>query len=200
MHADFQPFHAAFSDYEILLLPGYGNSGPEHWLTHWEHNFANAHRVVQDDWDRPDLIHWSVRLQSYVSQSHLSLGKPILLVGHSMGCLLASHWLNEHDQETDFPVVGALLVAPPNINRPDFPEDATRFDQNQYKTLNVPSTVIASSNDPYCQLSAAQHLADGWGSNLVEVGEQGHINTDSKLGNWTAGLQALVELAKQKTD
>ena len=36
----------------VLLLPGWQNSGPQHWQTLWEQRHG-YHRVEQSDWDRP---------------------------------------------------------------------------------------------------------------------------------------------------
>jgi predicted alpha/beta hydrolase family esterase len=38
----------------VLILPGLGNSGPDHWQSHWERGDAACRRVEQDDWDAPD--------------------------------------------------------------------------------------------------------------------------------------------------
>jgi hypothetical protein len=42
----------------VLIVPGLGGSGPDHWQTHLERSLRVADRVRQDDWDRPDLIRW----------------------------------------------------------------------------------------------------------------------------------------------
>lgn len=42
----------------ILILPGLGSSGPEHWQSLWEASNPAFRRVVQRDWDYPDLEDW----------------------------------------------------------------------------------------------------------------------------------------------
>ena len=49
-----------------LLLPGIGNSGPEHWQSRWLALHPDFHRVLQDDWDRPDLDAWCRNLEAAV--------------------------------------------------------------------------------------------------------------------------------------
>jgi uncharacterized protein len=39
------------ADCDILVIPGLGGSGPEHWQTRWEGRLSTARRVEQDDWD-----------------------------------------------------------------------------------------------------------------------------------------------------
>ncbi|PYM48393.1 MAG: hypothetical protein DME16_11120, partial [Candidatus Rokuibacteriota bacterium] len=37
----------------VLVLPGYGDSGPEHWQSLWEAEDPACRRVVQRDWMLP---------------------------------------------------------------------------------------------------------------------------------------------------
>ncbi|MBN9424378.1 MAG: alpha/beta hydrolase, partial [Candidatus Accumulibacter sp.] len=37
----------------ILIVPGRGNSGPEHWQSIVEDLLPDTRRVQQDDWDHP---------------------------------------------------------------------------------------------------------------------------------------------------
>ncbi|MBA4060613.1 MAG: alpha/beta hydrolase, partial [Verminephrobacter sp.] len=45
-----------------LLLPGWQNSGPDHWQSRWE-ALHGYHRVEQHDWMRPLRGDWSARLE-----------------------------------------------------------------------------------------------------------------------------------------
>jgi hypothetical protein len=65
--------------------------------------------------------------------------------------------------------------------------------------LPFPSIVVASSNDPYVTLSRAKTFATAWGSEFVMIGEAGHINSASGLGNWEKGLILLNILRKSAT-
>ncbi len=65
--------------FDILVLPGSHNSGPEHWQTHWEAAFPNLRRVEQDNWVEPVYSKWSLRLTEAVKTSK----RPILFVAHS---------------------------------------------------------------------------------------------------------------------
>jgi predicted alpha/beta hydrolase family esterase len=35
------------SEAEILMVPGYTNSGPEHWQSRWQNKLGSARRVEQ---------------------------------------------------------------------------------------------------------------------------------------------------------
>ena len=60
----------------ILLLPGWQNSGVGHWQTHWQ-SVHGYHRVEQHDWMRPLRGDWSARLEETV----LDADGPVVLVG-----------------------------------------------------------------------------------------------------------------------
>ncbi|MGH9421666.1 MAG: RBBP9/YdeN family alpha/beta hydrolase, partial [Thermoanaerobaculia bacterium] len=63
--------------------------------------------------------------------------------------------------------------------------------------LRFPSIVVASSNDEFVTLERAKEFADAWGSRFVPIGEAGHINTESNLGEWEFGRTLLDELIQQ---
>jgi predicted alpha/beta hydrolase family esterase len=57
-----------------------------------------------------------------------------------------------------------------------------------------PSTVVVSANDPFGSSTFAQRCADAWGSRFVDIGEAGHINADSGLGDWAEGYALFQNL------
>jgi hypothetical protein len=60
--------------------------------------------------------------------------------------------------------------------------------------LPFPSIVVASSDDEYVSPTRAALFADNWGSSLADIGNKGHINSDSGLGDWPQGYQLLQKL------
>ncbi|MFJ1260293.1 RBBP9/YdeN family alpha/beta hydrolase [Cupriavidus sp. CuC1] len=171
------------NDFDILVLPGSHNSGPDHWQTHWEAAFANMRRVEQNDWDVPVYSEWSFRLSEAVN----SCNRPVLLVAHSLGTALVTRWSHQADTTV---VAGAFLVAPSDIDRlvqtPEYP--ARGFEPIIMKQLPFPSVVLASRNDDRVDFDRAEAFASAWGSPLIDVGAQGHIGSAAKLGLWPQGL------------
>lgn len=168
---------------KVLILPGIGNSGADHWQTHWEN--ANDHyvRVEQRDWDSPHCTDWIASLEASVKLH----GEETVLVAHSLACLLVAHWA----AQTTLKIKAALLVAVPNPQGPHFPAQATGFAPLPLASLPFKSMVVASSNDPYGALAHSELCATSWGSRLVNIGEAGHINGASGLGAWPAGHDLL---------
>ena len=45
-------------DITLITVPGWGNSGAEHWQTAWERSYPLARRVEQGDWLYPECEAW----------------------------------------------------------------------------------------------------------------------------------------------
>jgi len=63
--------------------------------------------------------------------------------------------------------------------------------------LPFKSTLVASSDDPYCTPARAAQFAAAWRSDLVAIGAAGHVNADSGLGDWPQGQALLQTLISQ---
>jgi uncharacterized protein len=175
----------------VLNLPGYQGSSPAHWQSLWERLDARIERVEQADWEAPELAAWIARLAERVAQSP----EPSVLVGHSLGALLAAHFAT-HTRAAQ--VVGALLVAPPDLElTPGLPACLSSFAPIPRARLPFPAIVMASRDDPYCSLERARGFAESWGASFVDVGAAGHVNADSALGTFRAGRTLLAELARR---
>jgi predicted alpha/beta hydrolase family esterase len=174
----------------VLMLPGYGNSGPAHWQSRWEALHPNYVRVQQRDWEYPLCAAWVATLDAAVRDA----GNEVVLVAHSLGCLTVAHWAAGADATTLARIAGALLVAPPDPSRADFPAQIQGFADVPLQALPFRSTVVMSCDDPYDPLQQAERFAQHWGSDLVRLDEGGHINSDSGLGEWPDGHALLAEL------
>ena len=179
----------------VLILPGWMNSGPDHWQTRWERAHPEWRRVEQADWDRPTPEPWLAALDAAVADAHDRAGVPPLLVGHSLGALLIATWVATRPSAR---AAGALLVAPADVERPDAPQELEPFAPMPRERLAFPSIVAASRNDPYLSWERAEELAALWGAALHDCGWAGHVNTASGHGPWPEGerlLAALLEWA-----
>lgn len=170
----------------LLMVPGYTGSGPRHWQTLWEQQRSSARRVEMPDWDHPDRAAWIEALDRAVQAS----AEPPVLIAHSCGVSTVVHWAAMGAR----PVRAALLVAPPDTESSSYPREAMTFHPLPEIRLPFPSMVVASSNDPYCTSERAETLARVWGSQLVNVGPCGHLNTDAGFGPWPEGERILVTL------
>lgn len=176
----------------ILIVPGLNNSGPRHWQTLWEESLPNCHRVDLGLWDDPHRNTWVNKINLAIQRAD----RPVVLVAHSLGCLAVAWWA-EFEQPRDGKVIGALLVAPPDVEVRPIDRRLTRFAPFPHGEFPFPSVVVASRNDPYMGFGQARQLARTWGSRFVDAGEVGHINADADLGEWTFGRLLLNQFLPQ---
>ncbi|RFU46602.1 alpha/beta hydrolase [Paraburkholderia sp. DHOC27] len=178
---------------QVLILPGYMNSGAGHWQTRWESLHPGFRRVPMPDWDHPVRDAWCRTLDASVRASQ----RPVLLAAHSLGCLTVAFWAAQYAApETLRNVTGALLVALPDPDGPGFPPDASGSESVPMVALPFASIVVASTDDPYGGVAFAQRCAKAWGSQWHEIGARGHINADSGLGDWDEGQRWLASLGQ----
>lgn len=171
----------------VLLVPGLGNSGPDHWLSHWEKALP-APRAELGDWDDPYPQDWIGNLDAAIREA----GRDVILVAHSLGCATTVHWAKGAHS-----VRAALLVAPADVDSDlHVPPPARRFGPMPMEKLPFPAMVVASTNDPYADIRRSEAFARAWGARLVNLGALGHINADSALGSWPKGRALLQELAR----
>jgi uncharacterized protein len=169
---------------KFFVIPGLGNSGPEHWQTYFEKSGSNFKRINQNEWDNPVCSEWIRRIDNVLKNEDLS---NVVLIGHSLGCLTIAHWANVYKRK----IKGALLVAPSDAESAHYTFPAEGFSPIPLELINFKTIVVASSNDQWVSLERATLFAKSWGSELINIGNTGHINTASGFGNWEEGLAIL---------
>lgn len=173
---------------KLLILAGLGNSGEKHWQSYWLQKFKNSSKLVQGNWDEPKLDDWLDKLKEAISK----LDAPTILVAHSLAVSMVLHWAATNKNPY---IIGALLVAPADVDSADHtPETIWNFSPIPIKKLDFPSIVITSDNDPYISLERAKYFAEMWGSDFINIGQKGHINSDSNLEFWDEGQLILEQL------
>ena len=177
---------------KILIAPGLGGSEPEHWQSIWEKENPEYRRIKQNNWDYPVCNDWVASFEKEVLHSI----NDIVIVAHSLACITLAHWA-KHTKHT---IKGALLVAPPDVERKDFPERASGFSPIPLHKLPFKSILIASTNDQYSTIERSEQLANAWGSRFVNVGNKGHINCASNLASWGEGKLHLNKLLNDITN
>jgi uncharacterized protein len=170
-----------------FIVPGLGNSGPEHWQTFFENTGDNFKRIEQQEWDAPDCNDWVTTIDKALTGYDLST---IILIGHSLGCTTIAHWAKQY-QKT---IKGALLVAPSDIENPVYTFPATGFAPIPVDKINFKTIVVASTDDVWVSVERATLFANNWGSELVNIGTAGHINAASGYFQWQEGLTILKRL------
>ena len=171
------------ADCDILLVPGYTNSGPDNWQSRWQQRLSSSRRVEQEDWDNPVRDAWVAQLVKSVERCR----RPVVLVAHSLGVATVVHAAPMLARNV---VRGAFLVALPDVEDADARPVGVdpSFAPLARDPLPFPSLLVASRSDQYCAFERAEDFAFAWGSALLDAGDAGHINTASGYGPWPEGL------------
>jgi len=172
---------------QVLVLPGWQNSGPQHWQSLWQDQFGYQ-RVAQHDWQRPLRGDWITRLEEVI----LATPGPLVLVAHSLGCQLVAAWAAV--SRSTARIQGALLVAPADTECDELRQSLHSWCPVVRQPLGFAATVVASANDPYCSLARASTFANAWGASWVNIGAHGHVNAESGLEDWPQGQALLQDL------
>lgn len=161
---------------KTLIVPGLDGSPDPHWQHWWAATDPRALMVDLSDPGRPVPAVWQIELASMILQHPGSI-----LVGHSLGAVLIARLLATWPH---LRVRGALLVAPAETLGND---RIGHFGAIPELRMDIPTTVVASRNDPWMSYDRAAHLAQVWGSDLIDLGHAGHINVASGFGPWARG-------------
>ncbi|MBX9296683.1 alpha/beta hydrolase [Chromobacterium piscinae] len=179
MFATLQPF-------DLIIQPGWNNSGPRHWQSHWQRRLG-ARRVDNADWTHPLLDDWLDGLDAALDRCV----KPALVIAHSLGCIAVAHYARQRPER----IAGALLVAPADVERAFVPAELMNFAPVPRQALPFPAKIVASSNDPFCKTARAARLAGYWQAPITWLQHAGHINVDSGHQQWEEGWPLLRQLA-----
>ena len=129
----------------VLVVPGLGGSGPDHWQTRWESLHPRHARVQQSDWCLP--AEGGLAFQPGARNRR----RPVSRWSSSPTVSAARSLVHLARRSPALPVRGALLVAPADVDslthtpagNPLLRSDAGSI------ALPYPATVVVSRNDPF---------------------------------------------------
>lgn len=169
----------------VLSVPGLNNSAPEHCQSRWEQQRHDCLRVDLGMWENPHRNTWVNRLNLAICRAD----RPVILVAHGLGCLAVAWWAEYERPQRGNPVIGALLVAPPDVDRVGVDERLARFAPTPELELPFAAFVVANRSDPYVDFARAGALAKAWSARFFHGGcPDGH----SRSGDWDV-VDALVD-------
>jgi len=179
------------SNTSFLIVPGLRDHVDNHWQTLLAAKLPNAHTVAPLEADKLSCAARVEALQAALEK----IDGPVILVAHSAGVMMVAHWAQTYSR----PIKGALLATPADAESafPEgYPSTATLREHGWLpiprKPLPFPSLLAASRNDPLASFSRLQQLAADWQSELVDLGEVGHLNPAAGFGEWPEA-QALLK-------
>ena len=178
-------FPHSLREQPVLIVPGLRNSDENHWQSRWQANLPHSKRIHLNEWATPDLEKWKHGIRKELQQ----FTKPAVIIAHSFGTLASASIAREMPEK----IAALFLVAPAD---PDKFQIASQLPQHP---LNVPTKIIASSNDPWLSEYKAAYWALLWGADYFRFNNVGHINSDSNLVDWPEGVTQLQGLLRKAT-
>ena len=177
----------------ILIVPGLREHVAEHWQTLLAARLSNVRSVAPLETDKLDCMARVRAIQHELEQ----IDGPVILVAHSAGVLMVAHWAAHYSR----PIKGALLAAPPDLDAvwpSNYPSSETLRSQGWNPLPQGPlpfrSIVAGSTNDHLASLPAVTRMAEGWGAELLNLGEVGHLNPAAGFGHWQQAEALILEL------
>ncbi|MFG1800307.1 RBBP9/YdeN family alpha/beta hydrolase [Micromonospora carbonacea] len=171
----------------VLLVPGRNDPRPEHWQE-WLARRDPARRMVRHATGGRYVADERV---AALAAALDGVTGPTVLVAHSAGCLTVALWAASCGPG---PVRGALLVTPPDIAEP-WTDGAHTGPALPDDPLPFPSILAASRTDPAMTYDRAEHRARRWGSELVDLGDAGHMTTADGYGPWPLAEDLIARLS-----
>ena len=166
-----------------VFIPGFGNSLGEHWQNKWCKRLPNSYWLEQEHWTEPECNAWVNCLETCVQK----IDEPIVFITHSLGGLTLVEWAKRFPTHKN--ISGAFMVAVPDPLQSNVPPAIRGYSKYPLIPLSFPSKMIASTNDPYCNVKRTELFAKNWGSELEFIGAEGHINPSAGFGEWNEGLE-----------
>lgn len=185
----------------VLIVPGLRDQVATHWQTLLEARLRAQGQAVASvpPMGRADLD-CATRVAA-IEEAVQTITGPIVLVAHSGGCIMVAHWARQTDQAHR--IHAACLATPPDFDQP-MPEGYPTLQALQlggwFPTPRGPlpfrSLVAASRNDPLGRYETVAELAQCWGSELMDLGEVGHLNPASGFGDWPLADSLIQQLSQ----
>ena len=176
-----------------LFVPGLRGYIPDHWQTLMAEQIPGSVTVqplAENKLSREARV-------AALDEALAGIAGDVLLVAHSAGVLTTVHW----DRAPTRPILGALLVAPADVEAP-MPEGYPTLDEITSggwlpiprSPLSFPAMVVASRDDPLALFARTEELARAWGAELHDAGDVGHLNPAAGFGSWPEGLRLWEEM------
>ncbi|PRW64522.1 RBBP9/YdeN family alpha/beta hydrolase [Actinopolyspora mortivallis] len=177
----------------VLLVHGFGGSGPWHWQQ-WLDGRLGELGVSCDfpelpDRDHPELDTWLSTLRRRLER--VPADAELVVAAHSCGAALWLHHaatIGGRDRRAD----RVLLVAPPGPewSHPDvrgvapYPVDA-----HALRRAAGTTRLVIGSGDPYLSVQDGHYLAETLRVEMDVIPDGEHLNTDAGYGPWPAALR-----------
>lgn len=161
----------------ILLVPG-TPIVEGHWMNRWLAWSEHCHIVELGLWEEPHRNTWVNKLNLVIRRAD----RPVIVVTDDIAALALAWWVEFEIAQQESPVVGALIVNPPNVDLPGVDSRLARFGAIPRQELPFTSFLVSDLEGSVAHQRALMRLAQDWGSCPV---------CDETHGDWASGWMLL---------
>jgi len=137
-------------------------------------------------WDNPHRNTWVNKLNLAIHRA----GRPVVLVADGFACLAAIWWAEYERPKYGSPIAGALLVSPPDVDRPGSDPRLARFGSCPSQPLPFPAFVVAGANESAELKNTYRRLSVEWGCRYLDA------SFAADGAEWRAGHDLLDQLVR----
>lgn len=169
----------------VLILADKCPEDRPRWQFRWAQSREDTRMLELDHWDEPNRNTWVNKLNLAIYRA----GRPVVLVAHGLANVVVAWWAEYERPGYGDPVTSALLVGPPDLDRPGLDPRLSRFGSCPRKPLPFASFLVASGDRAE---TYSRRLARDWGSRYIDAGE-GRL-AGERPGEWSFGEALLRRL------
>ena len=177
----------------ILIVPGNNADDAPRWQRQWSSKHADCERLDLGMWDAPHRNTWVNKLNLALDR----IERPVVLVAHGLGTLVVAWWAEYERPALGYPVIGALLVSPPDVNRPGLDPRVAKFGAVPRRALPFPAFLVPDHGDPLCNYRTAYGLAQDWDARFVDPDESGQDPAHLQGDEWRLGESLVARLLRE---
>lgn len=155
-------------DLPVLLVPDRAPT-PDHWLSRLAATDDRCRVVDLGMWEQPHRNTWVTKLNLAIERANT----PVAIIAEGLGCVALAWWAEFEQPQPGFPVAGALLVNPPDVDRPGADPRLARFTSCPRGELPFRSVLAVDPARSSAHHATLRGLARDWGSSLVLAEPEG---------------------------
>jgi predicted alpha/beta hydrolase family esterase len=174
------------SDSLALLVPDH-SIARDHWMQCWARDLPAAQLVELGLWDAPHRNSWVNKLNLAIERAQ----RPVVLVASGLGCVAVAWWAEFERPVQGGPVRAALLIDPPDVDRPGADPRLAGLHSCPRSELPFRSVLVADAARPRAELDTLRGLARDWGSSWLVTDHEEAVD----VGAWPAGRKLLGRIA-----
>lgn len=148
----------------VLFIPGEAQSSPARDIARHHRDGLRSAVLELGGWDDPHRNTWVNKINLAIWRAK----RPVVLVADGLACLAIIWWAEFEQPRLEGPVKRAILLSPPDLDRPGGDRRLARFGAVPGNPLPFPALLVANDDDGFALRATYRRLALEWNCGLIE--------------------------------